>query len=256
MSDRVSDRVRGRVSGRIGLEGRSAIVTGAARGAGLAVADVLAREGAAVAVADVLDLDDAVAAVHAHGNRALAVPTDVSSEAAVQALVRETVAAFGGIDILVCCAGVYGAGDLETVDLAEWHRVIDVNLLGAYLCLREVFPCLRARGGGKVVCVGSVAGENGGYACGPQYAASKGGLHAMSRWAAKHGAPDIYVNVVAPGALDTEMIRGRGYPGDISPLRRLGQPADVAEAALFLASDASNYTTGSVVYVDGGYHTQ
>lgn len=245
-----------RVSGPISLEGRVAIVTGAARGTGLAVADVLAREGAEVAVADVLALDDAVAAVEARGSRALAVPTDVSSESAVRALVSDTVQALGGVDILVCSAGVYGEGDFATVGIDEWHRVLDINLLGAYLCMREVFPELRARGGGKIVCVGSVAGENGGYASGPQYAASKGGLHAMSRWAAKHGAPDIYVNVIAPGALDTEMIRGRGYPSDISPLQRQGQPADVAEAALFLASDASNYTTGSILHVDGGYHTQ
>jgi 3-oxoacyl-[acyl-carrier protein] reductase len=107
-----------------------------------------------------------------------------------------------------------------------------------------------------VVTVSSVAGETGGYASGPQYAASKGGLHAMSRWAAKHGAPDIRVNIIAPGALDTEMIAGRGYPQDISPMRRQGQPADVAEATVFLVSAASSYTTGSVIHVDGGYHIQ
>jgi 3-oxoacyl-[acyl-carrier protein] reductase len=170
--------------------------------------------------------------------------------------VGATVEEFGGVDLMVCCAGVYGEGDFESVDVAEWHRVININLLGTYLCLSAVFPVMRARGGGKVVCVGSMAGENGGYACGPHYSASKGGLHALSRWAAKHGAPDIYVNVIAPGALDTEMIHGRGYPPDISPLQRQGTPADVAEAAVFLVSDASNYTTGSIVFVDGGYHVQ
>jgi 3-oxoacyl-[acyl-carrier protein] reductase len=245
-----------RISGPISLHRKVAIVTGAARGSGLAVADALAREGADVAVADVLALDQAVGAVQSHGRRAVAVPTDVSSETAVKALVGATVTALGGVDILICCAGVYGEGDFASVDVEEWQRVININLLGAYLCLREVFPRLRERGGGKVVCVGSVAGENGGYACGPQYSASKGGLHALSRWAAKNGAPEIYVNVIAPGALDTEMIRGRGYPPDISPLRRQGRPVDIAEAAVFLASDASNYTTGTVLYVDGGYHTQ
>jgi 3-oxoacyl-[acyl-carrier protein] reductase len=243
-------------SGRIDLTDRVAIVTGAARGAGLAVAAALAREGADVAVADVLGLSDAVTAVESHDRHALAVTTDVSREGDVRALVGDTVTAFGGVDIMVCCAGVYGEGDFASVDVAEWRRVLDINLLGAYLCLREVFPRLRERGGGKVVCIGSVAGVNGGYACGPQYAASKGGLHAISRWAAKHGAPDIYVNVIAPGALDTDMIRGRGYPPEISPLRRQGTPQDVAEAAVFLVSDASNYTTGGIVYVDGGYHVQ
>jgi 3-oxoacyl-[acyl-carrier protein] reductase len=245
-----------RTSGPIDLEGKVAIVTGAARGAGRAVASALAREGANVALADVLGLDDALAAVQAHGSSGLAVGTDVSSESDVRRLVGATVEEFGGVDVMVCCAGVYGEGDFESVDVAEWHRVININLLGTYLCLSAVFPVMRARGGGKVVCVGSMAGENGGYACGPHYSASKGGLHALSRWAAKHGAPDIYVNVIAPGALDTEMIHGRGYPPDISPLQRQGTPADVAEAAVFLVSDASNYTTGSIVFVDGGYHVQ
>lgn len=243
-------------SGPVDLTGQSAIVTGAARGTGLAVAAALAREGADVAVADVLALADVVAAVEEQGRRALAVPTDVSREDQVRALVQQAAAAFGRLDVLVCCAGVYGEGDFESVDLSEWRRVVDINLLGPYLCMREAFPLMRSGGGGKIVCIGSVAGVNGGYASGPHYAASKGGLHAMSRWAAKHGAPDIYVNVIAPGALDTDMIRGRGYPQDISPLRRQGTPADVAEAVVFLASAASGYTTGSILYVDGGYHVQ
>jgi 3-oxoacyl-[acyl-carrier protein] reductase len=245
-----------RPSGPIDLAGKVAIVTGAARGTGLAVADVLAREGADVALADVLALQAATAAVQARGRRAVAVATDVSREADVQALVDRTVDELGGVDVLVCCAGVYGEGDFATVDVPEFHRVVNINLLGPYLCMRAVFPVMRARDGGKIVCVSSVAGETGGFASGPQYAASKGGLNAVTRWAAKHGAPRIHVNIIAPGALDTDMIRGRGYPADISPLRRQGQPADVAEAALFLVSDASNYMTGAVVHVDGGYHIQ
>ncbi len=244
------------VSGPVDLTGKVAIVTGAARGTGLAVAGALAREGADVTVSDVLELEQAHAAVTAHGRRALAIPVDVSREAEVRGLVQSTEQELGGVDILVCCAGVYGEGDFATVDVDEFERVIGVNLLGPFLCMQAAFPAMRRRGGGTVVTVSSVAGETGGYASGPQYAASKGGLHAMSRWAAKHGAPDIRVNIIAPGALDTEMIAGRGYPQDISPMRRQGQPADVAEATVFLASAASNYTTGSVIHVDGGYHIQ
>jgi 3-oxoacyl-[acyl-carrier protein] reductase len=241
------------VSGPVDLTGKVAIVTGAARGIGLAVAGALAREGASVAAADLLDVGAAVEAVQRYGRAALGIPTDVSDAGQVEALVARTAEHFGGIDILVCSAGVYGGGDLASVDEAEWRRVLDVNLYGTYLCLRAVFPHLRARGGGKIVCVGSAAGKTGGHLSGPHYAASKGGVHAMCKWAAKHGAPDSYVNVLAPGAVATDMIRGEGYPEDISPLRRQGEAQDMAEGVLFLVSDASNYVTGTVLDVNGGY---
>lgn len=234
------------------LEGKVAVVTGASRGVGLAVADVLAREGAQVVATDVLALDAAVAAVSARGGRALAVRADVTSEQDVKALFDAAAAEHGGVDVLACCAGVYGGGDLGSAGVEEFARVLDVNLLGTYLCLREAFPHLRARGGGKIVCIGSVAGRTGGYLCGPHYAASKGGVHALCRWAAKHGAPDVHVNVVAPGAIATDMIKGEPYPRDISLLRRQGTPEEVAEAVLFLAGSASDYVTGTVLEVDGG----
>jgi len=235
------------------LDGKVAIVTGAARGVGLAVAEVLARQGADVAAADVLDLDEAKAAIEARGSKALAIPTDVTDAGEVDRLVRDTAASLGGLDILICCAGVYGAGDFDDVDGQEWHRVIEINLFGTYLCMQAAFREMRARGGGSILTVGSVAGHTGGYASGPQYAASKGGIHAMSRWAAAHGAPDIRVNILVPGAIDTDMIKGRNYPADISPMRRQGQPAELAEVAAFVVSDAASYMTGASVDVNGGF---
>jgi 3-oxoacyl-[acyl-carrier protein] reductase len=235
------------------LDGEVAIVTGAARGVGLAVAGALARQGASVCAADVLDLGEAKSAIEAHGAAALTVPTDVSKPEQVARLVEETVAAFGGIDILVCCSAVYGGGDFDDVDEQEWHRVIDVNLFGTYLCLRAVFPAMRKRGGGKILTFGSTAGKDGGHSSGPQYAASKGGVHAISKWAAANGAPEIRVNVLIPGLVDTEMVRGQGYPTDISPLRRRAQPSEIAEVAAFLVSDAASYMNGASVDVNGGY---
>jgi 3-oxoacyl-[acyl-carrier protein] reductase len=235
------------------LDGEVAIVTGAARGVGLAVSETLARQGAAVCAADVLDLGAVTEAVAAHGARALAVPTDVSEAEQVTAMVDRTVAELGGLDMLVCCAAVYGAGGFDDVDESEWRRVLDVNLLGTYLCMQAAFGPMRERGGGRILTFGSVAGRTGGHASGPQYAASKGGIHAVSKWAANHGAPEIRVNVLIPGATDTEMIKGRGYPEDISPMNRLAQPAEIAEVAAFVVSKATSYMTGAVVEVNGGY---
>ena len=235
------------------LDGEVAIVTGAARGVGLAVADVLARQGAAVCAADVLDLGDAKRAIEARGSRALTVPTDVSQPDQVSRLVERTVAELGGVDVLVCCGAVYGGGDFDEVDIEEWRRVLDVNLFGTFLCLRAVFPAMRRRGGGKILTFGSTAGKDGGHSSGPQYAASKGGVHAMSKWAAANGAPEIRVNVLIPGLVDTEMVSGQGYPQDISPMRRRAQPEEIAEVAAFVVSDAASYMNGASVDVNGGY---
>lgn len=241
------------VSSRSDLQDRVAVITGAARGIGQAVALAFARDGATVVAGDVLDLTDTVDRVRAAGGSCTAVPTDVTDKAAVERLVATAVDTHGGLDILVTCAGVYGGGALD-VDGAEWDRVYDINVKGTYLAVQAAFPSLVQRGGGKVVCLGSIAGKVGGVLAGPHYAASKGAIHAMVRWLAKYGAPhSIYANGVAPGAVDTEMIKGMGYREDYCPLGRFAQPADIAEAVVFLASPASNYVTGKVLSVDGGY---
>jgi 3-oxoacyl-[acyl-carrier protein] reductase len=241
------------VSGRTDLRGQVAVVTGAARGIGQAVAVALAREGADVVVGDLLDLDDTVKQVEALDRNCVGVRTDVTVAADQEALVAAATGRFGRLDVLVTCAGVYGAGGLD-VDADEFDRVYDVNAKGTYLSVRAAFPALVAAGGGKIVCLGSIAGKVGGVLAGPHYAASKGAVHAMVRWLARYGAPHgILANGVAPGAVDTEMIKGRDYTADYCPLQRFAQPADIAEAVLFLASQASNYVTGKVLSVDGGY---
>ncbi|WP_181784150.1 SDR family NAD(P)-dependent oxidoreductase, partial [Pseudonocardia pini] len=176
---------------------------------------------------------------------------DVTDRAAVEA----AVGAVPRIDVLVTSAGVYGdpipIADLEE---AEVDRVLGVNLKGALWTIRAALPALR-RAGGRVVCLGSAAGEVGGVASGPQYVASKGGVHAMVKWLARtEAANGIAANAVAPGAVDTDMIAGKGYGGDYCPLGRLATAQDVAAVVAFLASPGAAYMTGTVVDVNGGFH--
>lgn len=241
------------ISSKVDLDGRVVVVTGAARGIGRAVSVACAREGATVVAADVLDLDDTVKGVEELGGRCVPAPTDVTDRGAVERLVATAVGECGGIDVLVTCAGVYGAGALD-VDEQEWDRVYGINVKGTYLPVQAVFPVLVERGGGKIVCLGSIAGKVGGVLAGPHYVASKGAIHAMVRWLAKYGAPHgVHANGVAPGAVATDMIKGMGYRDDYCPLGRLAEPEDIAEAVVYLASPASNYVTGKVLSVDGGY---
>lgn len=241
------------VSGAASLEGRRAVVTGAARGIGAACALAVAGAGAEVVAWDVLDTAETVDRICSGGGRATGGRVDVTDRAATTKAVQE-VASGGGIDVLVTAAGIYGnATAIEDLDEAEVDRVLDVNFKGTFWCVQAALPTLRQRGA-SVVCIGSEAGKIGGLLAGPHYVASKGAIHAFVRWLAKIGAPDgIRANGVAPGAVDTDMTRGRGYAADYCPLQRLGEPEDIAQAVLYLASPASNYVTGIVLDVNGGH---
>jgi 3-oxoacyl-[acyl-carrier protein] reductase len=241
------------VSSRIDFTGQVAVITGAGRGIGRATAVALAREGADVVAGDIVDQSGTVAEVEALGRRCIAVPTDVTRAADAAALVAAAVEGFGRLDVLVTSAGVYGAGALE-VDEQEWDRVLDVNVKGTYLPVQAAFPVMQEAGHGAIVCLGSIAGKVGGVLAGPHYVASKGAIHALVRWLAKYGAPHgVRANGIAPGAVDTDMIVGHPYREDYCPLGRLAQPEDIAQAVVYLASGASNYVTGKVLTVDGGY---
>lgn len=241
------------VSGRIDLEGKVFMVTGAAQGIGQAVAMAMAREGAKIAVFDILDGRATVDAIEAMGGDALARQGSVIYGGAVEGVVRDTLDQWGVIDGIVTAAGVVSRGDLNSTDMEEWRRVLEINLVGTFNAVKAVYPHLEARRQGKIVCIGSVAGKVGGVISGPAYVASKGGVHALVKWLAKTAAPSgIHVNAVAPGPVYTSMIAGYPYRDDMSPLGRLGHPQDIAEAALFLASPASNWITGHVLDVNGG----
>ncbi len=244
------------------LKDKVAVVTGAGTGIGQAIALRLGAEGAAVVANYSRSRDGADAVVEEltkAGGRAIAVQADVSSAAEVSAMGERATSELGRIDILVNNSGIETRAGVLEVTEAEWDLMMAVNLKGAFLCLQACGRVMRAQGGGSIVNVSSVHEDLAfpGYA---PYAASKGGLRMLMRNAAVELARDhIRVNNVAPGAIATpinqvEMADAAKMRAlaEIVPLGRMGEPEEVAEVALFLASDLSSYVTGSTYYVDGG----
>lgn len=252
------------------LEGQAALVTGASSGIGLAVARALADAGASVAVNYAAQREPAEALakeIAEAGGRAFAVRADVSDEAAVEAMFRETVAHFGRLDILVANAGLLRDAAFRDMSLAGWQRVIDVNLTGQFLCCRAAVRQFLAqpekpelsRARGKIVCMSSVH-EVIPWAGHVNYAASKGGVMLLMKSLAQEVAPErIRVNSIAPGAIRTPINReawetkeAHGRLLTLIPYGRIGEPDDIGKAAVWLASDDSDYVTGTSLFVDGG----
>ena len=239
------------------LEGKTALITGGARGQGAAEARLFAEEGANVVLTDVLDEDgertaDAIGADYLHH--------DVTSEAEWAAAVAHAVALHGGIDVLINNAGIYAQTTLVGSELEEYRRVIEVNQIGVYLGMREVAPVMIERGGGSIINISSVGGMRGGGG-GFAYTASKWAVRGMTKSAAvRLGPHGIRVNSIHPGLIDTPMLGDTrmANPDTLEqmlgqiPLGRIAQPGEVAKLALFLASDDSAYSTGSEFLVDGG----
>ena len=244
------------------LQGKVAVVTGASKGIGAAIARGLAAEGAAVVVnyaSSKAGADKVVAEIEKAGGKAVAVHGDVAREAEVKRLFVEANEAFGRLDILVNNAGVYQFGALEDVTEAEFHRQFDTNVLGPILATREAAKRF-GDGGGSVINVSSVASTKG-LPGATVYGATKGALDQITRNHAIELAPrKIRVNTIAPGGVETEGTHSAGIIGSDfekqmvaeTPLGRLGQPDDIAGVAVFLASDASRWITGERLVVAGG----
>ena len=233
------------------LDGRVAIVTGGVRGLGEAYVRALHSAGARVVVADILDQAGEALATEL-GDRARFVHLDVTSEQGWDAVIRATVEAFGAVDVLVNNAGIANAAPIEHFTLEKWNAVIAVNLTGVFLGCRAVVPQMKAQGSGSIINISSVEGMRGSPGL-HGYTASKFGVRGLTQGlAVELGPSGIRVNSVHPGLILTDMTT-RIDPARLDiPLGRPGIPGDVAGTVVFLASDASAFTTGAEFVVDGG----
>ena len=243
------------------LTGETALITGASSGIGRAIALRFAEAGADVVVADVREEPrEGGTPTHELIADAEFVETNVAEPESVRTAVDQTVAEFGGLDVMVNNAGVYpGDQPVETVAEADYDRVLDVNLKGTYFGSTVAAEAMREGDGGAIVNLSSIAGLVG-FGGGTAYGASKGGVASLTRSLAVELGPDgIRVNAISPGVIETAMTTqdtdAVGTMTDRVPLRRDGQPEDIASAALFLASDDAAYVTGHDLVVDGGYTT-
>jgi NAD(P)-dependent dehydrogenase (short-subunit alcohol dehydrogenase family) len=240
------------------LDGKVAIVTGAARGLGAATAAVLAQQGARVAVADVkiAELQQVAKSLDASGK---AYEVDVSSVEALQGFVQAVVRDFGRIDILINNAGICPRIAFEESSESDWERLMSVNAKSQYFLCQLVTPVMRRQGGGRIVNIASTGGRIGGFANSSIYSGTKGAIVMFTKSIAREVAKDgILVNCVAPGVLDTDLMRNLP-PDRVAalceqiPLRRLGQPREVAAMIAFLASDENSYATGATFDINGGW---
>jgi 3alpha(or 20beta)-hydroxysteroid dehydrogenase len=236
------------------LDGKVALISGGARGQGAAEAALFVAEGATVMIGDVLDAEGKETAT-ALGHAAAFTHLDVTDEESWQAIVAETEARFGPISVLVNNAGVLSFGRVDQIELAEFERLMRVNVHGVFLGIKTAAPSMRRAGGGSIVNISSTSGLTGLPFLGA-YGASKWAVRGLTKTAAIDlGHDGIRVNSVHPGGIDTPMIAGTS--GDAPfyrrlPVPRMGSADEVARAVLFLASDESSYTTGAELSVDGG----
>jgi 3-oxoacyl-[acyl-carrier protein] reductase len=240
---------------------RVALVTGASRGIGRAVARRLAEEGCRLALNARSEqaLGALADALRNDGLEVLPVAADVASGAAVEAMTERVLRAWGRIDVLVTCAGVYHALTFAELDERAWRQMLEVHLTGTFLCAHHVAPAMIDQGRGAIVTVSSTSALTGGTS-GAHYAAAKGGVLSFSKALAKELAPHgVRVNTVIPSKVETDMLRPTLEAGQADalrlaiPLGRWGQPDEVAAVIAFLASDAASYVVGAAVPVTGGY---
>jgi len=244
------------------FEGKVALVTGAARGIGRAIARAFADRRAHVIVNDILtekELTDIAGVISQTGIESIGIQADVTNSDQVKDMMQRAVKTFGRLDILVNNAGIIRRGSIETVSEKDWDQVIAVNLKGTFNCCHAAADRMIKQRSGKIVNVSSIAGKTGDITSAPGYGPSKAAIDALTKTLARQLATyGINVNGVAPHAIETEMSaewssEKRKSIIEAIPLKRLGQPQEVAEAVLFLASDKANFITGEILDINGGF---
>jgi NAD(P)-dependent dehydrogenase (short-subunit alcohol dehydrogenase family) len=247
------------------LEGKTALITGGSSGIGRAIALLFAREGAAVSIADLNEMDGQAVAhsIRKSGRQAIYIPCDVSRTDDCQRTVKQTIEELGGLNILINNAGMIRRASVLETGEAEWDRIMAVNVKSVFLLSKYAIPHLARSGNGVIVNIASGWGLVGGRKA-AAYCASKGAVVLLTKaMAIDHGKDKIRINCICPGDTDTPLLHGEatqlGEPiGSFleqaakRPLRRVGRPEDIAQAALYLASDASSFVTGASLVVDGG----
>ena len=239
------------LSGPPNLTGQVALITGSCGGMGRAIANVFNHAGATVVGTDLAEHADIGSEIEYRRY-------DVTSRTQTDKVIGGVLADHGKVDILVLCAGIIARTPLAQSTDDEWNSMLSVNLLGVVNPTRKLFPLMCERGFGKILAAGSIAAKNGGVASGPAYVASKAAVHGMMRWIAKAGAPHgVYANTLAPGPVETAMwasVTSNQAPSANAtvPLGRYGTAEDIAQAALFLCSPASNWITGTSLDISGG----
>jgi 3-oxoacyl-[acyl-carrier protein] reductase len=248
------------------LNNKTAIVTGARRGMGRAIALAMAREGANVVVSDISqeDCQKVVDEIEKLGRKGLALKCDVSSSNDVENMVKKTVAEFGRVDILVNNAGILTFKPFLELTDEDWDRTLNVNLKGQFLCARTAARVMAKNKWGRIINIASISSGGCGIAFPliAHYTASKGGVVALTEaLALELTSQGINVNAICPGAIDTDMAKGTKESGQLAqvlariPKGRLGQPEEIASLAVFLASEESDYISGAAIVIDGGWLT-
>ncbi len=245
------------------LKNKVALVTGGSRGIGKAISLALAQAGATVALTYLNNEELATAVVteiHANAGNAISLQLDVRDRRLVKAVIAKIMAEFGGIDILVNNAGINKPADFDQVTDEDWDDILAVNLKGSFICSQEVLPAMRARGAGSIINIGSVSGQYGGPRT-VHYAASKAGLISLGQVVARFAAVDnIRCNTIAAGLIDSAMAQAGLQSSVVNKaaenilLQRMGSPDEVAQAVVYLASDASSYITAQTINVNGGLY--
>jgi len=245
------------------LHGKTALITGGNGGIGLGIAKGFAESGASIAIAgrNTTKTEEVVANFSEQNTSAIGIEVDVADQESVQDMIRNTLEAFGQIDILVNNAGIGIRNLPHEYNLEDWNKVIDINLTGAFLCSKAVYPNMKTRGSGKIINIGSMTSIFG-LDWAVAYASSKGGIVQLTKTLAVSWAKDgIQANSILPGWIHTDLTQGikdnfqNRYDHILSriPEGRWGEPGDLSGTAVFLASSASDYVTGVSIPVDGGY---